>query len=195
MAAQMPSPPLRKGGSPPPTDDCHSEGTRGSKGGQLPRVSCRLGTGVSQDRGRRGQGDHECERVQRVRDVHSQRDTAEIPRFIEEAADHVFHHDHPEGGAYGAIEAQSALALAHCSSARILDGQRAALWDPTAPSVEMHLSVADLEVLAETRGLKWFSLKTVTADTVLPIDGSEAYVELHSLRDQAGAPHRDGIVA
>ena len=40
----------------------------------------------------------------------------------------------------------------------------------------MHLSVADLEVLAEVRRLKWFSLKTVTADADLPIDGSEAYL-------------------
>ena len=112
---------------------------------------------VSQDRGRRGQGDHECERVQRVRDVPLSAGYGEIPRFIEDAADHVFHHDHPGGCAYGAIEGQSALALAHCSSVRILDGQRAALWDPTAPSVEMHLSVADLEVLAE--GLTWFSLE------------------------------------
>ena len=101
---------------------------------------------------------------------HFHLDTTEIPRFIEEAADHVFHFDHPEGCAYGA-EAQSAPAPAYCHGVRILDGQRAALWDPTAPSVEMHLIVADLEVLAEERGLKWFCLKTVTADAVLAIDG------------------------
>ena len=97
---------------------------------------------------------------------HSQRDTTETPRFIEEAADHVFHHDHPEGCAYGTIEAQSAPAPAHCHDVRILNAQCAALWDPSVPSVEMHLGVADLEVLAEERGLKWFSLKTVAAGRV-----------------------------
>ena len=151
MAAQMPSPPLRKGFSPPPAYGCHSEGTRGSQGEELPRVGCRLGTGASQDRGRRGQGDQDRERVKRVRDAHSQRDTAEILWFIEEAADHVFHHDHPWGCAYGAIKAQSATAPGHCTVVRILDGQRAALWNPAAPSVEMHLSVTDLEELAEGR--------------------------------------------
>ena len=71
---------------------------------------------------------------------HSQRDTAEIPRFIEEAADNVFQHDHPGSCAYGAFEA-------HCHGVRILDGHRAASWDPTAPSVGMHLGVADLTYL------------------------------------------------
>ena len=130
---------------------------RRSKGGELPRVSCRLGTGVPKTAVDEDRETMNAKEFNEFEMYHSQRDTAEIPRFIEDAADHVFHHDHPGSCAYGAIEGQSALALAHCSSVRILDGQRAALWDPTAPSVEMHLSVADLEVLAE--GLTWFSLE------------------------------------
>ena len=75
---------------------------------------------------------------------------------------------------YGAIEAQSADEPAHCHGIKILGDGVAVLWDPTAPSVEMHLPLADLETFAEGRDLTWFSLKAVHADAGLPTDDGDA---------------------
>ncbi|CAK0816567.1 unnamed protein product, partial [Prorocentrum cordatum] len=107
---------------------------------------------------------------------HSQRDATKIPQFTKETMDNVFRRDNPEGAVYGVIEVQPAPAPAHCHGVRILEGGCVGLWDPTAPSVEMQLRMAELETLAEGRGLKWFSLKTVHADAGLPTDGDDAYM-------------------